>query len=158
MKRFLLLVMLGVFPTFIPPAAFADAPLPIGSHQQVEYAAGDVCSFPVSVRNVTDQSLLHTLGDNTVFITGHLVQKVTNLTTGQATTVNASGSLRITFDENGADLVGHGPILYTFFELDVGGPGLFLLTGEQVFHNNAAGHTTAFAFSGTKQDICTRLA
>jgi hypothetical protein len=80
-------------------------------------------------------------------------------TANQSLTINSSGPLRIIPNDDGTTtFIGHGPILWTFFRQDVGGPGLFLLRGSQVITANAAGFATSASLNGNKTDICAVLA
>jgi hypothetical protein len=135
-------------------------PCPIGTciAGPVSYPAGVVCPFPVSVEPVSDSTVIHALPNGDLFITGRLVQKATNLQTGQSMTFPRSGPLRLVFNPDGTVTdISLGQVLWTFFRQDVGGPGLFLFKGRVVIQSSAEGFATSISHVPNETDVCQAL-
>ena len=159
----LAVVMLAFFCAFSTSTALAGKPVPcpIGTciNGPVSYPAGVVCPFAVRVAPVSGSNLEHTLANGDLLFTGHLIQTATNLETGKSVIFPASGPLRLIFNADGTlTFVSFGPILWTFFSQDVGGPGLFLFKGRVVIEGNAEGFATSISHVPNKTDICQLLA
>jgi len=135
-------------------------PCPIGAciNGPVSYASGVVCPFPVRVEPLIDKTVLHTLPNGDLFITGRLIQKATNLRTGQSMTFPRSGPLRLVFNPDGTVTdISLGQVLWTFFRQDVGGPGLFLFKGRVVIQSSAEGFATSVSHVPNEIDVCQAL-
>ncbi len=142
----------------LAPGAGATAPIPIPPNPDASYVAGEMCPFPVSVRATENGSLLHQLSNGQLLITGKLSQQVTNLSTGASRTYRVNGPLRVIFHDDGAfTLISHGRILWTFFEQDVGGPGLFVFIGRVVIESGADGFATSVSRAPRIEDVCADL-
>jgi len=142
----------------LAPTAGASAPVPIPPNPDVTWPAGTVCPYPVRVVATANKSLLHTLRNGQLLITGTLVQRVTNQLTGASKTIRASGPLRVIFHVDGSlTLVSHGRILFTDFAQDVGGPGLFVFTGRVVVEDNSDGFATSVSRVPKVEDVCAEL-
>jgi hypothetical protein len=113
----------------------------------------------VRVVATQDKSLLHELSNGQLLITGKLAQHVTNMRTGVSQTFKVNGPLRIVpHDDGTSTLINHGNILWTFFEGDAGGPGLFIFTGHVVMEVSADGFATSVSRAPKTQDVCALLA
>ena len=142
----------------LTPTAGASAPVPIPPNPDVTWPAGTVCAFPVRVVATANKSLLHTLRNGQLLITGTLVQQVTNESTGASKTFRVNGPLRVIFHDDGTfTLISHGRILWTFFTQDAGGPGLFVFTGHVVVEDNADGFATSVSHVPKVEDVCAEL-
>jgi hypothetical protein len=142
----------------LAPSAGATAPIPIPPNPDASYAAGDVCPFPVSVHATENGSLLHQLSNGQLLITGKLSQQVTNLSTGASRTYRVNGPLRAIFHDDGSfTLISHGRILWTFFQQDAGGPGLFVFIGRVVIEDSADGFGTSVSHAPRIDDVCADL-
>src|SRR3954470_20372970 len=103
----------------LAPNAGATAPVPVPPNPDVTWPAGTVCSYPVRVVATVNKSLLHTLRNGQLLITGTLVQQVTNERTGASKVFTVNGPLRVIIDDDGTStLVSHGRILWTLFAED----------------------------------------
>jgi hypothetical protein len=146
---------------FIATASSAKAspPTRIPSNPPVTWPAGTVCPYPVRVVATQDKSLLHELSNGQLLITGKLAQHVTNMRTGVSRTFQVNGPLRIVPNVDGTTtLINHGNILWTFFEGDVGGPGLFIFTGHVVMEVSVDGFATSVSRAPRTLDVCALLA
>ena len=135
-------------------------PCPIGTciNGPVSYPAGMVCPFAVRVAPVSGSNLEHTLANGDLLFTGHLIQTATNLQTGESVIFPASGPLRLIFNADGTlTFVSFGPILWTFFSQDVGGPGLFLFKGRVVIQSSPDGFATSVSHVPNTTDVCQEL-
>ena len=136
-------------------------PCPIGSciNGPVSYPAGVVCPFPVRVEPVIDSTVVHALPNGDLFITGRLVQKATNVLTGESMLFPRSGPLRLVFNADGTVTdISLGQVLWTFFSQDVGGPGLFLFKGRVVIQSSPDGFATSVSHVPNTTDVCQVLA
>lgn len=142
----------------LAPNAGATAPVPIPPNPDVTWPAGTVCPYPVRVVATANKSLLHTLRNGQLLITGTLVQRVTNESTGASKTFRVNGPLRVIFHDDGTlTLISHGRILWTFFTQDAGGPGLFVFTGRVVFEDNGDGFAASVSRVPKVEDVCAEL-
>lgn len=139
-------------------AASASPPVPAPINGPASYPAGEVCSFPVRVEPVLNKDVLHVLSNGTWIVTGQLVQKATNLMTGESVEFH-SGPLQVRFHADGSlTFISLGPILWTIFPEDPGGPGLQLYRGRVVIEVNAEGVTTSVSRVPNVVDVCKLLA
>jgi hypothetical protein len=146
-----------------PSVARAGKPTscPVGTciNGPVSYPAGLVCPFPVRVEPLNDSTVVHALPDGDVFITGRLVQRATNLRTGESIDFPRSGPLRLVFNQDGTVTdISLGQLLWTFFAQDVGGPGLFLFKGRVVIQSTPDGSAASVSRVPNKIDVCRLLA
>lgn len=135
------------------------APCPIGSclNGPASYAAGEVCPFPVRIVP-SGSNVVHTLPNGDLVFTGHLVQTVTNLRTGQTVVMPSSGPLRLVFNQDGGlTLIGHGLELWAFLPQDVGGPGLVISKDRVVIRTNSDGFAVSVGRMPNRTDICQAL-
>lgn len=152
------LVTAAAVALLLAPNAGATAPVPIPPNPDVTWPAGAVCPYPVRVVATANKSLLHTLRNGQLLITGKLVQQVTNERTGASKTFTVNGPLRVIFHDDGSfTLVSHGRILWTFFAQDAGGPGLFVFTGHVVMEDNSDGFATSVSRVPKVEDVCAEL-
>ncbi len=157
-SRWFLAAVVVLAALMLAPGAGATAPIPIPPNPDASYAAGEMCPFPVSVHATKNGSLLHQLSDGQLLITGKLSQQVTNLSTGASRTYSVNGPLRVIFHDDGSlTLISHGRILWTFFEQDAGGPGLFVLVGRVVMEVGADGFGTSVSRAPRIVDVCADL-
>jgi hypothetical protein len=163
------LVMLGGCSDTAPTAPAADAKPPGVSASgkpirepvfaaPFEIPAGLACSFAVGFEFVVNKEFAKTFppepnGDVVVLITGRLVQRLTNATTGKSITLNVSGPGRLTIHPDGsATLVAWGRSSNFF------GPGdAFLFSGRLVIEIAPNGVGTPVDLSGHEEDICAAL-
>jgi hypothetical protein len=139
-------------------AASASPPIPAPINGPATYPAGEVCSFPVRVEPVLNKDVLHVLSNGTWIVTGQLVQKATNLMTSESVEFH-SGPLQVRFHADGSlTFISLGPILWTIFPEDPGGPGLQLYRGRVVIEVNAGGATTSVSRIPSVVDVCELLA
>lgn len=99
-----------------------------------EFAAGEVCDFPVRVESTEIKAKVTTFdrrdGAFVQNMTGTVVQKATNLESGAWVIRKSSGPGRLTINDAGHVVIRFGgSSLLTFFEGDVTGPALLYLTG-----------------------------
>jgi hypothetical protein len=138
-------------------AASASPPIPAPINGPASYPAGEVCPFPVRVEPVLNKDVLHILANGTWIITGQLVQRATNLRTGESVEFH-SGPLQVRFHTDGSlTFISLGPILWTIFPEDPGGPGLQLYRGRVVIQVNAEGATTSVSRVPNVVDVCESL-
>ena len=139
-------------------SASASPPIPAPINGPASYPAGEVCSFPVRVAPVLNKDVLHVLSNGTWIVTGQLVQKATNLMTGESVEFH-SGPLQVRFHADGSlTFISLGPILWTIFAEDPGGPGLQLYRGRVVIEVDAGGATTSVSRVPNMVDVCELLA
>ena len=87
-----------------------------------------------------------------------------NVSVPEGTPIKAAGTgviLTAGFNSGGygnMTLINHGNILWTFFEGDAGGPGLFIFTGHVVMEVSADGFATSVSRAPRTQDVCALLA
>jgi hypothetical protein len=161
MRRILRVSAAAIFAAaLLVPAAMAEGPVrePL-EDQNLTWEAGQTCEFAVKVETLRNTATVKTFPDGHIVITGHLVQRLTNVTTGESRTLNVSGPLALWFNEDGSGrLIGRGPLIFFLFEGDVGGPGIVYTKGrvEGTFDENFL--LTSFSRSGSITDLCAALA
>jgi hypothetical protein len=146
--------------TLFASSAFAQKPVKEPFVQEpVEFAAGEVCPFPVRIENVAGNPTIKIFPDGRELITGTARDRVTNLASGESTVVTTSGSFLVTPLPNGNlrfDI--RGQALIFLFARDVGGPGLISIRGRLVeVLDPEADVITAFQLRGQRTDICAEL-
>lgn len=129
-----------------------------------EFAAGEVCPFPVLVDTVHNNEIATTFTDKDgnpthQIITGRLVLRITNLATDASIVRNVSGPVMRTFNADGTltILLRGGSLLYLFAS-DAGGPGLWLSSGPVRLEIDAANNVTSTVRPAHSQDVCAMLA
>jgi hypothetical protein len=129
-----------------------------------DFPAGLVCSFELAVDVVANNEVATTFpakpnGDVVVLITGRLVNRITNVETGESITVNVSGPLRITFHPDGsATTENEGRTLVFLFPFSIpAGPRTFINSGRVVFTFAPGGPPTLVTLTGQQEDICAAL-
>jgi hypothetical protein len=169
-KRTVVVLAAGIsLPLLLAGPASADIPsgteLPGG-------VSSPFCSFPLLITDVRNhrQSTTTTLpdGSTVVRITGNLVQKMTNESTGKSVVVNVSGpTTDITSPDGTHDtFVGTGRNLFIFGrggQRNTGEPPVVLTSGRvaaTVTINTATGVGTAqtFRLRGRQDNVCELLA
>ena len=163
-----LLGMFGGVLTASPALASANgkptrAPLPDAS-QTFDLPAGLACSFEVAAQPVINQEFTTTFpaqanGDVVVFVTGRLVERITNVSTGRSITVNVSGPGTAVLHPDGSITVtARGSSFLILYPTDITpGPAFLINTGRYVATFNAAGQETLISQSGTQFDVCAAL-
>jgi hypothetical protein len=136
-------------------------PVDIPSHR---VAPPLFCGFPISVDVVTNNEFqtVETVGSvDTTKITGNLVLKFTNQTTGKTITKNLSGPTVDVFDNaTGVDHFTGGGNNFEFFgtrsRTNTGEPGLVFTNGN-VTVDATQGTVTSFVLHGHQENGCSLL-
>jgi hypothetical protein len=140
-----LLVILAV-----PTAALAAPKVPGAEPVELEFPAGELCSFPVQFTILDGQRLHQDQG--TVILTGPFTVTVTNGASGASQTFNASGPTLV--EPRSGALVLTGPsIILQPASRNVGPPFLIYHRGRVVFTEN----NTIASITGETVDICAAL-
>jgi hypothetical protein len=165
--RGVLVVALGVVALVAATSALGGgqpsrAPL---NNQPFTLPAGVGCTFPTSYEPIVDREILTTFpaeanGDVRQLITGTLVARLTNLDTLTSIVVNISGpGVVINHPDGSVDLLGGGISAFPFGPTDTPpGPHWWLFRGRLNLTITANGNLVLNSFSGTKEDLCLRLA
>ena len=123
-----------------------------------DVASGTVCPYPCA-SPPPDKSLLHGCRTDNCSSRASWLNTSLNMRTGVSRTFKAQWPLRIVPRDDGTStLINHGNILWTFFEGDAGGPGLFIFTGHVVMEVSADGFATSVSRAPKTQDVCALLA
>jgi hypothetical protein len=122
------------------------------------FDAGLICDFPVTAVDVVNQEYSRTFPNGNTLVTGRLVLRFTNDTTGTSIVRNASGPVLSTTGANGASIrvykgASISPIFAGNDATGTLGQGLFAFRGPTVFTDNVL--TSA---SGPVEDLCAALA
>jgi hypothetical protein len=135
------------------------------NNQPFTLPAGFGCAFPNSYEPLIDGEIVTTFpaganGDVREIITGTLVARLTNLLTGKSIVVNISGPLVGTVHPDGSeDILGGGISAFPFFPTDTPpGPHWWLFKGRLNATFTSTGDLIVNSFSGTKEDLCLKLA
>lgn len=99
-----------------------------------EYAAGEVCDFPLRLESTEINAKVITFdrrdGAFRQNLNGRIVQRATNLDTGVSVIRKSSGPGKVSINDAGHMVLRFGgSSLLTFFDGDVTGSGLLYLTG-----------------------------
>jgi hypothetical protein len=123
MYRFAVVLAVVASAAVVVSAAFADPPTrsPTGNGP---FTLSGLCSFDVQVTPLVDKEYTITFSDGATIITGRLVERLTNATTGKSLVVNISGPGFVNPD--GTELVLTGTSLLFGFTSP---HGLFLTHG-----------------------------
>ncbi|MGH3648118.1 MAG: hypothetical protein ACRDTM_13215 [Micromonosporaceae bacterium] len=146
--------------------AFASSPEPWepAPSSPVTAPAGTRCDFAVRLEPIIDdvqRRVLERHPDGSVKreeYKGPLVDRVTNLDTGDSIEVNISGHAFVDYHSDGSfTWTWDGPVLMGFGAGQSNhAPGLYVLTGEYEVHF-ADGNRTVRRADGTEQDLCAAL-
>jgi hypothetical protein len=167
------LVILGACSDRAPTAPAADANPPLTASgkptrspvpaEPFEISAGLICSFAVGIEFVVNNDFATTFppepnGDVVQIITGRLVARFTNLSTGTSITENISGPGRFTFHPDGsATLEFFGRSGQIFVDVENAGTKLFNFSGRLVLEIAPTGLATLVSQSGHEEDLCAAL-
>jgi len=145
--------------------ATADGPIiEPGPSTTVQFAAGEVCEFPVGVDTIVNRSLqkvfLAPSGEpERIILTGRVILRLTNLEAGTSIDVNASGpALLIPHEDGSISLVGHGRGVQWFTPANEEGPALLVILGRATLDISPTGEISNFTAVGTTGDLCAVLA
>ena len=143
-----------------PPAHERVATLPI------EFAAGDMCAFPLRVAVTDEVSTTTTFaaardGSQRILTRGVATNVATNMATGE--TLERTGGYRIliTIAPDGSAVAhGTGALYAYYFVGDPGplGPGFHAINGSVRERYGADGTLLSSTFSGSSFDLCEALA
>jgi hypothetical protein len=128
-----------------------------------EYAAGEICGFPIRVEYPTNKEFIKTFydADGEVvrqIVTGQLTVRVTNLVTMESLDANVSGPGRFIPNPDGTlTIVATGNwVLYTF-ATDVTGAGIWLTTGRMRLVIGLDGDVVEADLPHETTDVCALL-
>ena len=148
------------FGGLLASAALAQPPVKEpGASEPQEFAAGEVCPFPVLLESIGGNPSITFFASGRFHVTGREVVRVTNLDTLESIELDTTGviTFRPLADGNLA-ITGQGRSLIYFLPQDVGGPGLFLVTGRISEILDTASDTITVADSrGQRLDVCAAL-
>ena len=155
--RFVVVLVAGALAV---PAALAQPPVkePLVS-EPMEFPAGVVCPFPVLGESVSGNESITFFASGRFHITGTGSTRFTNLDTGESIVLDTSGSVSfLPLPDGNVAIAGHGRNLFFFLPQDVGGAGLFLLTGQVSEILDATTDTITVSESrGQRTDVCAAL-
>jgi hypothetical protein len=161
-RRIALLLAIGLLFVLVPSAA-AKQQAP--SHNVIEFGAGEVCAFPISIEDWswTRTKTVVRNGQEYTVIVGPALNLVTNLDTGAKTKVRTSGRVVIWEPGDGTQRTrATGRTLFYFFPGDKNprgeGNGLYLAIGRaRQTLDLGSNVVTRFHLSGRSRDICARI-
>jgi hypothetical protein len=159
------LTMMLVGAMALAPQASANPPVstpaPIGNVTQ--FPAGTACSFNLQGELIGGNQVLTTFDDGRFLATGRHIDRITNLDTGKAITLDLNGVLSVVPTADGGSVVrAVGVTGYTFSPGDAG-PGdnqigrFYVFTGYFVVVSDANFVVTSFKSYGTSKDVCAML-
>jgi hypothetical protein len=125
--------------------------------------AGDVCDFEVLLEAVVNQEYLIVFpadeeGRQRSIVSGRLVERVTNVATGESLTYNVSGPGIFWANPDGTtDMQMHGRNMLWFFKGERHGPGLYVTTGLVRQTLEADGTIPNAEIRGRMIDVCAAL-
>jgi len=131
-RQRMLMVLTAVIVALVPASAAQAANVPDqhpGGRFVLSFAAGDVCSFPISFAGV-DNSHFRVRPDGTAFTNGYFAFTATNDATGATLTRIVSGPGHFV----GNTIVQHGSWIVEANKDEPGGPFAVLSQGNAVFH------------------------
>ena len=163
--RVILLAIAGVVVTALsaPPASAAPPVRVPAEFAPIEFAAGEVCGFPLRLEATVNKQTITTFSDGRILITGAFRARATNLSTGESVELNTPGPLHIRPNPNGTLSVrGTGPTVFFFFpgDLGPGEPGALLYVRGQLRETVNAEFTAVVGpvtIRGRVQNICDTL-
>lgn len=158
--RFGLLVLALALGGAFPSTALAEPPVkePVVNEPQ-EFAAGEVCPFPVLFESTGGNVSITFFASGRFHVTGRELIRVTNLDTLESIELDTTGAIafRPLADGNLA-ITARGRNLIYFLPQDVGGAGLFLVTGRIAEVLDSTTDTiTAEESHGRRLDVCAAL-
>ena len=163
------LLALVVLAAAVPAVAASGKPERFPANNPLlTFDAGQVCSFAIRLEPIGDKQVVKVFSNGRVMITGRLSGRISRLDAEgnavESTTVNVSGPIVLTFNDDGTiNVKGTGNTLFFFFpgDLGPGQPGALLsMTGlvEEVVN---ADFDEIISFShrgGTTENLCETLA
>jgi hypothetical protein len=163
--RVIVFITFGIVLTIaFAPAASATPPVrePVES-PPIEFAAGEVCGFPVRLEATVNKGKATTFSDGRTRFTGSFRTLVTNLSTGESLELNTPGPVLITPTPTTLVVRGSGATLFFFFpdDLGPGEPGALLYVRGQLRETlNAEGTELVgpVTITGRVENICDTLA
>ena len=140
--------------------ALAEPPVkePLESEPQ-EFAAGEVCDFPIRIEPVGGNPSITFFASGRFHVTGREIVRVTNLDTVESIDLGTQGSLVfMPLPDGNLAITANGRTLIYFLPQDVGGAGLFLVTGRiSEILDTASDTITVADFRGRRLDVCAAL-
>ena len=161
MKRLIGVMLVALVPFLVAPSARAEKPEITRTEVDDEFVLDDLCAFAVDVHITGTVVDISTTDENGTHVTevvpqGEIV--LTNVETGESTTVHIGGPAFIDFDPDGSVTVvgaGGGIIFGIIPETDE--PGIVQVNGRFVISFDPEGNVT-FSRSGRLVDLCSELA
>jgi hypothetical protein len=155
-----LLVAVAVLGAVLASAGLAQPPVkePLVS-EPMEFPAGVVCPFPVLGESVSGNESITFFASGRFHITGEGSTRFTNLETQESIVLDTSGVVTFTPLEDGnLAITGSGRNLFFFLPQDVGGAGLFLITGRiSEILDTSTDTITRSNTNGQRVDVCAAL-
>jgi len=140
--------------------ALAEPPVkePLVSEPQ-EFPAGVVCPFPILGESVSGNESITFFASGRFHITGEGSTRFTNLETQESIVLDTSGVVTFRPLEDGnLAITGSGRNIFFFLPQDVGGAGLFLLTGRiSEILDTSTDTITSSSSIGQRVDVCAAL-
>jgi hypothetical protein len=154
-------LILGGAPALAAPPLHEPLDLP-----PLEFAAGDICDFPILLEttggNIRQTTFAATKdGSVRVLQRGFAMSEVTNLASGESLTFGGGSRITIMFRADGSvEAWGSGKLFAFYFAGDVGdlGPGVHSVTGRVTERYGTDGSLTDATFSGRAENLCDVLA
>ena len=143
------------------PAASADPPVRTALDLSEPFTIDGACAFPVLVEELVNTTVLTEFSNGTQHFTGHLVIRLTNVSTEDALVVNVSGPgfFRVFRDGTSAFILGGRGLLIGSAEmLDPLDAQATLQSGRIAFRFDTAGEFVSASFIGRSTDLCAALA
>jgi len=140
--------------------ALAQPPVkePLVSEPQ-EFPAGVVCPFPILGESGSGNESITFFASGRFHITGEGSTRFTNLETQESIVLDTSGVVTFRPLEDGnLAITGSGRNIFFFLSQDVGGAGLFLLTGRiSEILDTSTDTITSSSSIGQRVDVCAAL-
>jgi hypothetical protein len=159
-----ILAALAAIAVLAAPVAAARPERVFLEAETFELPAGTSCEFTLRVEFLANKEFglffpVASDGSQQVIVTGHLVQRITNVETGASIDVNVSGPGKTISQEDGSAVVhGKGRSTLFLFPTDVDGPAAWLASGPLDFAIDAEGNITAVSAPHHVEDVCALLA
>ena len=120
---------------------------------ELTFAAGVYCDFPIEVTPLKLREKLTFFSDGRIRVTGAAIIELTNLDNGRSIVINSSGPSSL---ERGA---AQGPQLFFVNADEAGGPGIFLYHGNLRFTRDEDGNIDSITSTGTRSgNFCESIA
>jgi hypothetical protein len=129
-------------------------------NQPADFAAGELCAFPVHVAILRDQETITMWFDGSgnpehLLITGPLVLGVSNASTGRTIDLNVPGPVQIDLASDGSSTwTFYGPSMIGGLPAPLPGGGLYLNNGPVRMSDSAANEVTILSQHGHAADLC----